>query len=67
MSENTKPTTPSVAGPRTTVAATVQSGSHYDGRELRPYAGRPGATDALALPSRIGKRLHYRDGRVVQP
>lgn len=26
---------------------------------------RPGADDALALPSRIGNMLHYRDGRVV--
>lgn len=67
MSENTKPTTPSVAGPRNTVAATVPRGMNYDGAELRLFAGRPGATDALDLPSRIGKRLHYRDGRVVQP
>lgn len=37
----------------------------YDGAELRPIVGRPGATDALALPSRIGNRLHYRDGRVT--
>ena len=26
---------------------------------------RPGAQDALAHPSRIGDRLHYRDGRVT--
>lgn len=25
---------------------------HYDGRELRPFDGRPGAMDAYALPSR---------------
>lgn len=36
----------------------------YDGAELRPYQGRPRANDALALPSRMGSRLHYRDGRV---
>jgi hypothetical protein len=24
---------------------------------------RPGADDGLAVPSRIGNRLHYRDGR----
>ena len=24
---------------------------------------RPGANDSLAIPSRIGNRLHYRDGR----
>jgi hypothetical protein len=67
MSENTQPTTPTVAGPRTTVAATVPSDMHYDGAELRPFTGRAGATEALDLPSRMGKRLHYRDGRVVQP
>ncbi|MDD0817181.1 hypothetical protein PSQ39_21280 [Curvibacter sp. HBC28] len=36
----------------------------YQGQELRPYQGRPGAMDAFALPSRMGQRLHYRDGRV---
>lgn len=25
---------------------------------------RPGAEDALKVPTRMGKRLHYRDGRV---
>jgi hypothetical protein len=35
----------------------------YDGKEMQPYQGRPGANDALALPSRMGDRLHYRDGR----
>jgi len=25
---------------------------------------RPGAEDALKVPSRMGDRLHYRDGRV---
>lgn len=38
--------------------------SSYQGTELEPYAGRPGAMDACALPSRMGNRLHYRDGRV---
>ncbi len=37
---------------------------NYNGKELRPYEGRPGANDALALPSRIGNALHYRDGKV---
>lgn len=32
--------------------------------ELRPYEGRPGAMDAFALPSRMGRRLVWRDGRV---
>lgn len=38
----------------------------YDGKEMRPYDGRPGSNDALALPSRIGNTLHYRDGREVE-
>lgn len=31
----------------------------YDGKELRPYEGRPGALDAFSLPSRVGGRLVY--------
>lgn len=38
--------------------------SSYQGRELQPYQGRPGAMDAFSLPSRMGNWLHYRDGRV---
>lgn len=38
----------------------------YDGAELRPYTGRPGANDAMALPSRTFNRLRYRDGRVME-
>lgn len=38
----------------------------YEGLELAPYTGRPGAMDAMALPSRVGNWLHYRDGRVAQ-
>jgi hypothetical protein len=64
MSENTQTTIPSIAGSRTTVAATVPSGKNYDGAELRPFSGRPGANDALELPTRMGARLHFRDGRV---
>ncbi|MBB3642580.1 hypothetical protein [Variovorax atrisoli] len=37
----------------------------YTGAELRPYDGRPGAMDAFALPSRVGRRLRFRNG-VVQ-
>ena len=33
--------------------------------DLAPPALRPGAQDALAHPSRIGDRLHHRDGRVT--
>lgn len=36
----------------------------YTGAELSPRADRPGATDALALPSRMGRHLHYRDGSI---
>lgn len=32
--------------------------------DLRPRALRPGSEQALAIPSRMGNRLHYRDGRV---
>lgn len=41
----------------------VMTAPVYDGKEMQPYQGRPGANDALALPSRMGDRLHYRDGR----
>lgn len=44
--------------------STVPSGNDYQGAELRPFDGRPGANDALACPSRVGQRLFYRDGRV---
>jgi len=33
--------------------------------DLAPPALRPGSEDFLACPSRIGQRLHYRDGRVT--
>lgn len=36
----------------------------YDGAELCLSVNRPGATDALALPSRVGKYRYYRDGSV---
>ncbi len=32
----------------------------YDGAELRPYQGRPGANDALSFPSRNGDFFAYR-------
>ena len=37
----------------------------YDGAELRPYTGRPGAMHAFSLPSRMGNQLRYRDGRIL--
>ena len=53
---------PMTAGLRCTTNSA--SRGDYDGAELRPYQGRPGANDALAIPSRFGDELHYRDGRV---
>ena len=38
-------------------------GPPYTAPELRAHV-RPGALDASALPSRVGKRLFYPDGRV---
>ena len=37
----------------------------YNGAELKPYAARPGTEQVHALPSRIGNRLCYPDGRVT--
>jgi hypothetical protein len=54
---------PAVAAPRT---AHLTTRGLYTGAELRPYDGRPGAMDAFALPSRMGSRLHYRSGEVVE-
>lgn len=53
---------PTVAGPRT---AQLTTSGLYTGAELQPYDGRPGAMDAFALPSRMGRSLHYRNGAVV--
>lgn len=55
---------PTTAGSRTLVNA--GSRLPYDGRELQPYAGRPGAMDAYNLPSLQGdRRVHYRTGEVI--
>ena len=35
----------------------------YDGAELRPFAGRPGAMDAFEQPSRHMNVRTWRDGR----
>jgi len=37
----------------------------YKGSELGDNCVRPGAYDALKLPSRFGNKLHYRDGSVA--
>ena len=51
---------------RTTTAkrSEVMKRPPYDGNELGPTCQRTGAYDAYALPSRMGKALHYRDGRI---
>lgn len=55
-------TVPAIAAPRTAHLTTT---GLYTGAELRPYEGRPGAMDAFALPSRMGRRLHYRSGAIA--
>lgn len=36
---------------------------NYNGSELQPFSGRPGAMDAYTLPSRTFNERKYRDGR----
>lgn len=39
---------------------------HYDGRELQPFTGRPGAMDAFSLPSlQAGERVPRRAPRLI--
>jgi len=55
------------AGPTVVREAPVRNSNAkgtYSGAELQPFAGRPGAMDAYALPSLAGSRRTYRDGRV---
>ena len=53
-------------GAKPTATNTWRDTPVYTGAELRPYTGRPGAMDAFGKPSRVGHRLHYRDGTVVE-
>ena len=46
------------------VCANTRNGMAGTG-DLRPPVYRDGALDAYALPSRVGGRLHYPDGRVL--
>jgi hypothetical protein len=48
---------------RTTTNANTSR--NYASAELKPYTGRPGTAQASVLPSRIGNRLRYPDGRVA--
>lgn len=53
------------AGPQaatTPMICAATTRGRYDGAELSTPAVRPGADDALTLPSRIGHALHYRRG-----
>ena len=56
---------PSVAGPMTHVSH-GQTESYSQARDLDHPADRRGSDKALSLPSRMGDKLHYRDGRVVE-
>ena len=38
---------------------------HYDGKDLAKAPSRACATDTRKFPTRIGARLHYRDGRIT--
>lgn len=46
--------------------ANCTSQQPYQGRELLPFCGRPGCNDGLDKPSRMGAKLHYRDGSVKE-
>jgi hypothetical protein len=39
---------------------TSRMSGHYNGAELKPYQGRPGSQDFLALPSLMGTTRVYR-------
>lgn len=50
---------------RARYAVFAHRNANYNGADLKPFSGRAGANDALALPSRMADTLHYRDGRTV--
>lgn len=60
MTRYTQARTPAVRP----VASAFMSGT-YTCPELGRTCHRPGAYDAFELPSLMGSRLHYPDGRVV--
>jgi hypothetical protein len=41
-------------------SSTNRTAGQYNGAELKPYDGRPGSLDFLALPSLMGSRRVYR-------
>lgn len=54
----------SVAGPIRHCAMSTD-GHYHPGKDMMAPPARIGAEDALAMPSRVGDWLHYRDGRVT--
>jgi hypothetical protein len=46
------------------MAAAITRNGYAGTGDLRPPVYRPGSDAAAKLPSRIGNRLHYPDGRV---
>jgi hypothetical protein len=55
---------PTIAAPLVHTNASQKKRYEPEADMLAPPA-RHGAVDALQVPSRMGNRLHYRDGRVV--
>lgn len=51
-------------GPAAAPRQRVISAAHYQAQEFSPSL-RPGAMHAYSLPSRMGNRLHWRDGHVT--
>lgn len=62
--QRTTPRTPSTAGPMR-IGNTTTRGSYSTFAHSPSTATRPGADDALALPSRINDQLHHRNGRIT--
>lgn len=52
-----------IAQPQLRLTNATTGGPPYTAPELRAHV-RPGALDASVLPSRVGKRRFYPDGRV---
>jgi hypothetical protein len=62
--ERTAAKAPAAKPAKTVTNASTQKPYQPEKDMLAPPARR-GASDALQVPSRMGNRLHYRDGRVV--
>jgi hypothetical protein len=56
-----KPTKPTRAGP-VRISNTASTKAYNPGKDMLAPAARAGADAALAIPSRYGDRLHYRNG-----